>query len=75
LQGNPQFSILALSVALAGAVAGICWVVKALLVDSWIVTDGDQMIGFWAVFFKKNFFWKVALLLYVHSGIQFIKVK
>jgi hypothetical protein len=74
LQGNPQFSVLALSVALAGTVAGICWILKALLVDSWRVADGDQMIGFWAVFFKKNFFWKVLLLIYVHSGIQSVSV-
>ncbi|KAL6651038.1 hypothetical protein ACP70R_009963 [Stipagrostis hirtigluma subsp. patula] len=56
-----QFSTLALCVAVAGVIAGLMWIPKAIVVDR--LTKDATNYGFWKVLFKKNFFLKVSLTL------------
>jgi hypothetical protein len=57
-QERPQFTRFALSVAIAGAIAGILWI------PSEFVTAADaSRSDVWIALFKKNFFWKVYIYI------------
>jgi hypothetical protein len=69
-QERPQFTRLALSVAIAGAIAGILWIPSEFVaVVHHRVTEDASRSDVWAALFKNNFFWKVYIYIYIQLAV------